>query len=669
MHLFSFPPRRAKIRRGFPGIALSSLFLGAFFSAALAVAHATDSAALADLSLEELMNESVTSVSKKATRLDESPAAITVISNDDIRRLGITSIPEALRLVPGMDVARITANRWAVSARGFNTEFAGKLLVLIDGRSVYNPSFSGVFWDAQDLVLEDLDRIEVIRGPGAALWGANAVNGVVNIITKGAKETQGMLFSSVVGTEEQPSTSLRYGGQLGPHLFYRAYLKYFNRAGFVDSEGRDAHDAWNSARGGFRLDWEPFKTDSVTLQGDYYRSEIGGRFVVAELTPPFSKVLDRTSSNMGANVLGRWTHRFSESSQLTIQSFYDHSTHQTVASEINDVADLDIQHRFALGSRNDIVWGLGYRHSVNEIPRSSILLVTPRRRAFNLYTAFLQDQITLVSKRLSLILGSKFEHNDYTGFEIQPNGRLLWTPDDKQTFWAGVSRAVRTPSRVETTRRYSLAAFQPSPFAPPVEVVSFGNPGQTSEIVLSYELGYRVRPVRQLSLDLAAFYNVYDRLIDPNGIPGELRFEGDRFVQPINGGNTQSGESYGVELSVQWKVTERWRLISDYSWLKLQLRPEEIEEKGSPQQQFRLRSYLDRSVAYVDRIVENTTGQAIPAYVRADIGLVWRPRENLEVGIWGQNLLDNRHPEFGDIFASSPVEVPRSVLGRITWRF
>jgi len=638
-------------------------------------ADETSTPDLADLTIQQLMNESVTSVSKKETPLDQSPAAIFVVTPDDIRRLGITSIPEALRLVPGMDVAQIGASQWAISSRGFNNQFANKLLVMIDGRTVYDPSFAGVFWDVQNVVMEDIDRIEVIRGPGAALWGANAVDGVVNVITKSARETQGMLVSTSYGSLEQPSTTVRYGGKLGPDLYYRAYVQYFSEGAFEDSSGHDAHDPWSATQGGFRLDWEPSTMDTLTLQGDYYYSQEAGDYNIPQLTPPYSQTLHLIDYNSGGNILGRWTHRFSDTSQLTVQSYFDHSSQMFDAGrETNDTGDLDVQHRFALGTRNDIVWGFGYRHTVSDIPPSPILTATPERLGINLYTAFIQDQIAVVPDRFSLILGSKLEHNDFTGFEFEPSGRLLWTPGATQTVWMGVSRAVRTPSRLDTDLRYNAAVIPPSPQSPPVEVVNFGNPDLLSEKVYTYELGYRVEPARQLSVDTTVFYNIYDQI--EGTIQGQPYLEATHIVSPQISANNQSGDGYGTEVSLQWKVTTHWRLGADYSWLQMRLHPDPSVAGNSPKNQAHLRSYVDlpfntefnSSISYVDSLETSEIAQHIPAYVRLDLGLVWHASKSLELGVWGDNLLKSRHEEFSNLTGST-TEIPRSVLLKMTWSF
>lgn len=636
---------------------------------------------LADLSLEQLMNESVTSVSKKETRLNQSPAAISVITQEDIRRSGLTTLPELLRTVPGMDVARIDSHEWAVSSRGFNGEFGNKLLVLIDGRTIYTPASGGVFWNAQDVVLEDLDRIEVIRGPGATLWGANAVNGVINITTKSAKETQDGLVSVSAGTEDHPSTTVRYGGQIA-NVYYRAYVKYLNREGLVDSNGKETPDEWSAIRGGFRTDWEPSTENTFTLQGDFYSSEAGKNIVTPVLAAPFTRSDNVVEHNNGQNILGRWTHTFSEASQFSLQAYYDRFKESDgVTIETRDTYDVDLQHRFPLGARNDVVWGVGYRNALVEHTSTPRFIWNPAGVKIDLFNIFIQDDITLVEKRLHFIFGSKFEHNGLVGWEPQPSGRLLWTPTEQQTVWASVSRATRTPSLFERDSRLDVAAFQPNAFSPLFLVSQFGNHRADSEKLTAYELGYRIESAKRLSFDLTGFYNVYDDLLIT--VPNANRFEANPspahvLISSISQ-NAQAGETFGTELAANCQVNDHWRLTGSYTWRHMCLHPDNSAESDSPQQQFQIRSYLDLThnvelngaLYFVDQIKPQFAGTRLPvsSYVRLDIGLAWRPTKSLELGVWGQNLLDNQHAEFGSLQTQIRTEVPRSVLGKMTWRF
>ncbi len=384
---------------------------------------------LTDMSLEELMNIKVTSVSKRPEKLSHAEAAVFVITQEDIRRTGVTSIPEALRMVPGVEVARIDANKWAISARGFTRMFADKLLVLIDGRTVYTPLFSGVYWDVQDTLIEDVERIEVIRGPGASLWGANAVNGVINIITKHAKDTQGGLLSMTTGTEENAVGGVRYGGKINEETYYRFYTKYLNHDDFVNSADQDMNNDWEVFRSGFRVDSGLSDTDSLTVQGDIYGGGIGSTYQTPILQEPYAVDLDFNDAIAGANLLSRWNRFFSDSSDISLQMYYDWTKREiNVGGEERDTFDLDFQHHIRLNSRNDFLWGLGYRYTADSFDESTTAALEPSSRSDHLFSLFIQDEMELIEELLKLTVGSKFEHNDYTGFEYQPTARLLWTP-------------------------------------------------------------------------------------------------------------------------------------------------------------------------------------------------------------------------------------------------
>jgi iron complex outermembrane receptor protein len=664
------------LRRIFLLVACLSLFT--IPSAAIAETTTnSELAVIADLDIEALANIEITSVSKKETPLNDSPAAIAAITSEDIRRLGITTIPEALRLVPGLHVARVEASKWAISSRGFNNLYANKLLVLMDGRSVYTPSFGGVYWNAQDMVLEDMERIEVIRGPGATLWGANAVNGVINIISKDSKDTQGWLLSGNGGTEDQPSASLRYGGEINPELHYRAYVKYFNRDGLVDENGDETPDDWSSIRGGFRMDWEPSEENQLTFQGDYYELCTEESVNVFQLTPPFDGRTNVREFSRGGNVLGRWTHRYSEDSHLSLQAYFDHfREEQAQTIETRNTADIQLENRFPLGQRNDIMWGIGYRFTTDEFKDTPSVTWTPSEDDLSLYTAFVQDEITVVPDRFFLTFGCKFEHNDITGFEIQPGARALWTPTDHQRVWASVSRAVSTPSRFPRNGRLNMTPFQP-PFSPVFVPALLNNPDLESEELYAFELGYRVEPARQLSLDFTTFLNVYDNLQDlAQGDPFFEATPQPHMVVPLTWQNVNGGHTYGGEIAAQWKPFDCWRLMASYSLLQTHLHG---DDKGHPEHQASLRSYLElpgnlefnAAAYYVDQIEVGfgSVSTSIPAYVRLDLGLVWRPKDSLEVGVWGQNLLENHHAESTAFTTTLRTEVPRGFMAKVTWRF
>jgi len=642
---------------------------------------------LTELSLEELMNIEVTSVSKKTEKLSKAAAAIFVITQEDIHRSGVTSIPEALRLAPGIEVARVDAHTWAISARGFNDVFANKLLVLLDGRSIYTPLFSGVFWDQQDTLLEDIERIEVIRGPGATLWGANAVNGVINIITKRARDTQGGLLTAGGGHEERSFGGVRYGGKLGENAYYRVYAKYFNRDDSELPDGHAANDAWQAGQGGFRLDWSPAQLHTFTVQGDFYDGSIAQTFVESSLLPPFQLTVPDRFPIRGGNLLGRWSHTLSSTSEMRLQMYYDRTVrNMDIFQEDRHNFDLDFQHRFPLGGRHDIVWGLGYRLTSDDEGNTFSASLIPASRTTHLVSAFVQDEIALLPDRLYVTLGSKFEHNDFTGFEIQPSGRLLWTPNDRHTVWAAISRAVRTPSRAEADVRLNQLVLPPgtlSPGAPLTVAAFFGDHSMVAETLLAYELGYRVQPYERLSFDLALFYNVYNDLLtaEPRTPFLETSPSPPHLVLPFFAGNSLHGETYGAELAANWPLTEWWRLRALYSYLHVYLHTDQgsratvspAAQWSSPQHQFSLRSAMDLpghlafdlALRYVDSLVHLQVG----SYTVLDVRLGWRPLQTLELAIVSQNLGAN-HIEFIPTFLNTqPTTVRPSVYGQITWRF
>lgn len=633
---------------------------------------------LTNATLDELINIEVGTPSRVPQPVSQVAAAIHVITQEDIRRSGATTIAEALRMAPGLDVARIDSSRWAISSRGFNDFFANKLLVLMDGRSVYTPLFSGVYWDVQDTLLDDIAQIEVIRGPGAAMWGANAVNGVINIITKNSADTQGTLINAGGGSEEQGFGSVRYGGKIKEGLTYRAYVKYFNRDDFKQlNGGPDGADEWDMYRGGFRTDWQISDQNSLRVQGDLYSGTVGQAIDITSATSLVSGKFEGRGEVAGGNVLSSYQQTFSETSDLTLQLYFDRTERTDLASrEIRNTYDLDFQHRFGL-PRQELLWGFGYRLTTDELSdgvagQNSLRFTDPERND-QLFSAFAQDVITVHPDDLKFTLGAKLEHNSYTGFEIQPNARLVWEPNADNTVWAAVSRAVRTPARFEHTLD---AYFSQGAFAGGI----LGDPMYDSEELIAYELGYRVKVSSRVSLDLALFYNDYNdlRVFDFVGI---RPVPPPRFGIPIfSPSNAMTGETYGGELAVNWRVCRNWRLFASYTALDMQLHGKtaagifpEAAEGESPHHQLQLRSYydlpfnlqLDGSVSYVDALPT----RGVPNYTRVDLRLGWRPCESFELSIVGQNLLDDRHPEFGPGFLVNPNEIERSVYAKATWRF
>ncbi|WP_373497964.1 TonB-dependent receptor plug domain-containing protein [Desulfococcus sp.] len=637
-----------------------------------------------EFSLEELKSVKITSASKMPENLSEVPSAVFVITRDDIRRSGATSIPEALRMAPGVEVARISATEWAVNMRDLNQLFANKLLVLMDGRSIYSHVASGVFWDIQDTVLEDIDRIEVIRGPGAALWGVNAVNGVINIITKKAADTRGPQVTALVGTEEGVGTA-RYGDAMGDEGHYRIYAKYFNRGGLFQEDtdflGDSAKKDWQSGRGGAKLEWTPGAgRDTLFLEGEIFQNRYEDEIPVAVQEPPFVRETQDISRAKGGHVLGRWTRAFSEKSDSALQFYYDYYDKDIDFANVDvSTYDLDFQHRFSFLDRNEFIWGLNYRLITDRFQNSDDFVLDPDAQTLHYYSAFVQDKIRIVD-RLNLTLGAKFEHNDYTGWEIQPSVRLLWTPKDRHSFWSAVSRAARVPSRVEYDGRieeilFSGAAAEADKGA---VLVGMGNDELEAETVIAYEIGYRFQPTTALWFDTTGFYNDYKDLIAFR-YNEDARIETDpipRLIVPLHYDNTLGGESYGVEMAAYWQATPSWLLQGSYTFLKTNLSQDLLDAGGveaflvsasNPRNQVSLRSALnltrrlelDLWFRYVDRLSEND----VDDYASLDARLAYRPAERWELSVVGQNLLEARHAEF------SSIEVERSVYVKADWCF
>jgi iron complex outermembrane receptor protein len=637
---------------------------------------------LTGLSLEDLMNLQVTSVSKQSQRIANAPAAVYVITSEDIAHSGMTSIPDLLRLSPGLEVARVTASSWAITSRGFNSTFANKLQVLMDGRTLYTPFFSGTFWADQDYVLQDLDRIEVIRGPGATLWGANAVNGVINITTKDARDTQGWLADGLGGNVEQQG-AIRYGGQLDERTYYRVYAKYKNTDNFyMPGVNDDAGDGWDSLRSGFRIDRHTSDHDHFTLQGDIYRNPTANVMTFPISAPPFSTTVHKISTNEGENILARWTHVISDESDFSLQLYYNRILEGQVIGRLDQrTVDLDFQHRFPLGKRQEIVWGAGYRFIANSVDQSDVFRVQDPDRKDYLASAFVQDAITLVPDHWTFFIGSKFEVGSLSDFEVQPSARLLWTPNDRNSFWGAVSRAVRTPSQTDEDSRISVQRGAIPPGIPFTSDV-FSSPDNRSEELTAYELGYRVKVNPALSFDLATFFNNYRSLhtTEPGAPVPDPEVPG-RILIPLVRANKAHGESYGVELASNWNVTDAWRLTASYTFLELFLHtssssadPSVASAEGmDPQNQFQIHSTynitrhltFDASGYYVDRL----TSVNVDGYFRLDLGLTWRPNPGFQLSAWVQNLLDNRHAEFGGEALSTASEVPRSFYIEATWRY
>lgn len=648
-------------------------FMPAYFAGLLVfgshVACASDEVdQLLAMPLENLEQVQVSSVSRHPENRFEAPAATTVITADDIRRSGATNVPDILRQVPGLEVAQIDANKWAVTSRGFNREFANKLLVLIDGRSVYTPLFAGTFWDEQDPILEDIERIEVIRGPGATLWGSNAVNGVINIITKKAVATQGTFVSTTYGTQDKGTTAARFGASQD-QVNYRVSGKFRNVDSFDRVNGEDANDDWRSGQTGFRADWNVSTRQSMSLIGNAYQ----GRENRDEFFPGLLSPVAGAEKFEGFNLLGRWETNPSLTQNTTLSAYVDHDR-RVLSNALDarvDTFDVDFQNSFELTTHNQLTWGLGYRLIQDDIESSpyggiKYIAYTPEESANNLYSAFVQNKTALISEKLFLTLGSKFEHNYYTGLEPQPNARLSWLITDRQTLWTSVSRAVRIPSRGERTISLVNTALSGGNYLRLV-----GDSDFDSEKLTAYEVGYRIEPSAAWSFDVATFYNNYNSLrsYESNGT----------LNVPL--GNAANADTYGIEVSARWLVTKTWNLYASYSYLDLHIDLDQgsldtitPQEAGtSPQHHFNLMSRLnlphdmelDNNLYYVSDVASYKIG----GYTRFDTRLGWRPTEALEFSLVGQNLLDSGHQEFAPYLFSTPIEIPRTVYGEVKVHF
>jgi iron complex outermembrane recepter protein len=634
---------------------------------------------LSQASLEDLMNIQVTSVSKKEQTLSKTGAAIFVITQEDIRRSGATNIPDLLRLAPGVDVAQIDANRWAISIRGFSDQHANKVLVLIDGRSVYNTSFSGVFWDMVDVPLDDIERVEIIRGPGGTVWGANAVNGVINIITKSAKATQGGLISAGTGSQDHADSLVQYGGQIGQEGDYRVFGKYFNIANSAFPDGHQAADGWQGGHAGFRSDWNLSPRDTLTVQGDFLKAA-GGQTITTLFSNalPLAKTIDDPVAATAGNILTRWNHTLANGSQMSLQVYDDYSRHfEQGFLDAQNTVDLDFQHHIALGPRNDVVWGLGARVIDGEYGVGYSLTILPNRRLDSLFSFFLQDELKLTHS-LSLTMGSKFEHNNFTGFEFEPSAQLVWTPTEKQTLWISASRAIREPSSGDVGLRYDVASV---PIGPAVGVIMLiGNPNIKSEELRDFEVGYRALANKRVSLDVTTFLSLYRNLQATAPQAGYLATteQGIPYtILPQLFVNGPPARTYGAEFSANWNLTDHWRISPGYSYFHMSVDGDSstlvIPPGVSPNHQFQVRSLLDlphhlewdNTLGYVSKLAFGN----VPQYARVDSRIGWRVGEFVELSVVGQNLLTPRHAEFSDTDSLDYTLVERSVFGKVTWRF
>jgi iron complex outermembrane receptor protein len=648
---------------------------------AQAVDSQTVPGSLKQLSLEQLGDVEVTTVSKQPQQLQRTPAAIFVITQEDIRRSGATNIPEALRMAPGVEVARIDADHWSVAIRGFAGQFSKSLLVLIDGRSVYTPLFDGVYWDVQNVMLEDIERIEVIRGPGGTIWGANAVNGVINIITKSSKETQGSLAALGGGNVDQGTGAVRYGGSDGKDFSYRIYGTGSLRGPEFHADG-DPFDGFRMGQMGFRTDWKADDKNTLTVQGDIYGALSGESLQLATYSPPAEIVAEDKANASGGNLLARWQHTTGEGSDIQIQTYFDRTNRQDLElGETRDTLDIDFVQHLRVHREQELTWGLGARVSPsNYIQIAPGVNFLPNKQTESIYSGFAQYELPIVRDKLMLTAGTKLEHNSFSGFDYQPSVRLLWAPTERHSFWTAVTRAVRTPSRIDDDVLFDI--FVENTPTVPVYFEILGNPHQKAEQLIGYEAGYRTQVNRNLYLDFTGFYNSYRDLqnygplaLSEASTPPPLRL---LIVVPY--ANGIQGSTMGGEVAPNWKVTHWWQVRGSYSFLHMGLedKPGYTDTGGllasyegsSPKHVLGFQSLINLPKHFefdqTFRYSSELSAQGVKGYSTADVRLGWRAGEGLDFSVVGQNLLQPYHYEFGGD-PGPLVGIKRAVYAKMTW--
>ncbi len=639
---------------------------------------------LIDLSLEQLMEIEVTTASKIEEKLFDTPAAVYVITAEDIRRSGVRSIPDALRIVPGVDVAQINSNEWAVSIRGFNDSFANKLLVLVDGRNVYTPMFGGVVWSDLDTLISEIERIEVIRGPGGAVWGNNAVNGVINIITKNSKNTKGNFVEGGGGNEQRGFVNLRHGGEVSDIGSYKIFANYFNRASLESTTGGSNNDNWQSGRAGLRFDLDPTDRDKLLLTTNFFTTDFNRNITVATTTPDTFETFKSDSDNYGFDMQVLWRRQLGGDSYIDFQIYYEYINRdlEGITKIKRNTVDMEMLHRipFSYHGAHDLIWGLNYRFYSDDVDSSEVFSLTDPKANISLFSGFIQDQVSFFNNKLVVTLGSKFEHNEFTGFEVQPNFRVLVSPDEKNRFWASVSKAVRVPSRIDDSVRFLVSTITDPVTGLPVENQIFGNPDLLSETVWAFELGYRTTPYEWVNIDISSYINLYKNL-NVGVAQAPLFNPGDpSIILPFEFENDQEGKTYGFEIASTFTPYDFWKVRFNYTFFNIDLDLQTSDpviirfpEGTSPKNKFAIQSFLnlphnfelDSTLYWVDDLKEFDIGD----YARLDVRLGYTPVKNLSFSIVGQNLLQKEHQEFGNSFIGDSAEIERSVIGSVRWDF
>jgi len=636
-------------------------------------------------SIEDLMRTKISSVSKREEQVLDTPAAVYVVTREELRSTGARNIPDALRLVPGMDVNQIDASTFDVGIRGFDERFSNKMLVMIDGRSLYSPIFGGIYWDSINLDMDDIDRIEVIRGPGGSLWGTNAVNGTVNIITRSSQGTQGILLTDRSSSDTPMSLTARYGGQMGKFGTYRIFSKYADAFGTQDQTGHWAGDAWHLLQGGFRSDLKLREHDALMLEGSIYSGSFGEPLTKPLLVAPFAATVGGINSVSGGAALARWTHGYIDGQETQVQLYYAIEDRDATERPDNlSTVDVDIQHHFYIGSRQDLVGGAGYRYSEFYAPATPFLVITPARQRYPLFSGFIQDELALVPKRLSLIAGGKTEHNRFTGFDLQPSLRLNWSPNDKSAVWASLTKAVKIPNILNTSMYRPVSA---SLGANGVDLATLvGNPKYKDEHLLAYEAGSRMQ-LKRVSMDATGFVNNYNDVETNENLAPVARAGYTEY--PAQWANNLYGKSFGAEVAASWNVVPGWKITASYSWLKIEMRANSQSNDtstavgfntGTPTNHFGVRSShsllknldfnaLAQYTGPLPSGLGGDTAPALPSYCRVDANLQWHIRDYFRIDFGGQNLLQPRVVEYVSGNGANQTLSPRNIFARITYVF
>lgn len=672
------------------------LLLGLFLS--LGVAKAEPNTEPVDLSLEELLDIEVTSVSKHAEPLSNAAAAIFVITADDIRRKGANSIPQALRDVPGLHVAQIDSQKWAVSSRGFNGRYNNKMLVLMDGRSLYSPEFSGVYWEVQDTLMADIERIEIIRGPSAAIWGANAVNGVINIITKHSRDTLGGYAQIGAGSYQDGYAGFRFGGRIAPTVSARFYAKGFKRDDLefnpsdvttedaVRLSSVDTDTSWSHQQFGGRMDISLSPAESLSLSSTFYQSQMDQVLNVPTISAPYSQFIEDDFDSRGWHVLSEYSRALSAGSEVNLTAYFDHAKREELALGFSrDTFDAELSHSFGIGERHDVLWGMGYRHIQDKLKSDGTFSSFAQSEHINLWRAFVQDQITLLPETLWLTLATRLEHHSYTNTEWQPTARLMWQVTKNHRLWTAISRAVRTPSQLETQSQIHIATISPaSPFntfGVPIKLKLQGNERYDSEKLTTLELGYRFASDKQFSLDAAWFYNDYDALRSSNNSSVDAS-DFPSFVSLLSDfDNEAEGYNYGFELSANWLVTDTVKLGLNYSYIESEFDADQLQNTDTPEQiiaittDWSISPELDLTATWryvdsnelIDPLLMSST--QVDSYHGVDIGLNWQLMPKLRLSAFARNLFYGSHVEYKAELFSIPYRVEPSYFAQLTVEF